>query len=96
MMETKFVDAPTDVLDQFEGKFRELAEEFKSYGGTVIVGMAMRDEMSETDGERFYPMEDHRFIIEPAGVAAYGMSYLLNTETMDAMYGPPEQERGDD
>lgn len=84
-MEIRFVDAPNDVLDQFEGRIRELAEEFRSMGGVFIAALAMRDELQD-------PREDHRFIVEPPGIASFGLSHLMVEECIQGMY---EAERVD-
>ena len=74
----KFVDKPADILDTFEGKFRELAEEFRGYGGVVTVGIALRDDLEQ--------LECHRFVQEPGGVAAYGLAMLHANECFESMY----------
>ena len=85
-MELKFVEKPSEIFDQFEGKFRELADEFRSYGGVAVVGLAMRDDMEQ--------QESHRFLGAPRGVAGYGLAMLLANECFETMYEEevPEDE----
>jgi hypothetical protein len=78
MNEVKFVDKPLEVLDAYAGKLLEMAEEVRSMGGVMVCAIAFRDEMAKQEG--------HRFIYDPSGVSAYGLSMLLTNDCFEGMY----------
>lgn len=82
-----FVDAPADVLDQLEGRLRDLLADFSTYGVVCVAALSMKDELHKDDDGEVRPVEDHRFLCDPGGIAHYGLSVLLADFCYEQLYG---------
>lgn len=86
-MEIVFVEKPSEVLDLFQKRIEEIADEFRSMGGTFVCAMAIQDDLENT--ERWVT------VIRPINFSSRGLSDELHNVLCDmtsGYEGEPEPE----